>query len=358
MSGRTLLVMAGGTGGHVMPGLAVAAAMRERTWNVVWLGNPNGMEATLVPRHGIAVEPVQIGGLRGKGLLNALAMPLRLARACWQSLAALRRIRPSVVLGMGGYVAFPGGLMAALFGYRLVVHEQNSVAGLTNRLLARLADRVLEAFPGTLPGATCTGNPVAIDLAQSEPPAERYRARTGPLRLLIVGGSLGAQALNDAVPRALALLEPQNRPIVMHQAGRAHADSVSHCYQELGVAAEVRPFIDDMAAALAQADLVICRAGAMTIAELAAVGVASVLVPFPHAVDDHQTGNARFLSEQGAATLIPQPELTPERLGDLLATVRRESLAEQAERARALARPNAASDVADICEALAEGTAA
>lgn len=358
MSDRTLLVMAGGTGGHVMPGLAVAAVMRERAWNVVWLGNPNGMEATLVPRHGIPIEPVQIGGLRGKGLLTALAMPVRLVRACWQSLAALRRTRPSVVLGMGGYVAFPGGLMAALFGYRLVVHEQNSVAGLTNRLLARVADRVLEAFPGTLSGATCTGNPVRIDLAQSAPPAERYRARTGPLRLLIVGGSLGAQALNDAVPRALALLEPQSRPIVIHQAGRAHADSVSQRYQELGVTAEVRPFIDDMAAALAQADLVICRAGAMTIAELAAVGVASVLVPFPHAVDDHQTGNARFLSEQGAATLIPQPELTPERLGDLLAAVRRESLAEQAERARALARPNAASDVADICEALAEGAAA
>ena len=358
MSARTLLVMAGGTGGHVMPGLAVAQVMRERAWNVVWLGHPQGMEATLVPSHGITLEPVKIGGLRGKGLLNALAMPVRLARACWQSLAALRRIRPAVVLGMGGYVAFPGGLMAALVGYPLVVHEQNSVAGLTNRLLARWADRVLEAFPGTLAGAICTGNPVRADLVCADSPRARYQARSGPLRLLVVGGSLGAQALNQIVPQALAQIDSDQRPQVIHQAGRAHAEALAVRYRELGVVAQVSSFIDDMAAALAEADLVICRAGAMTVAELAAVGVASVLVPFPHAVDDHQTGNARFLAEQGAATLIAQVDLTTERLASLIAGANRETLAEQAERARSLARPRAAHEVADICEALASGVRA
>jgi len=358
MSTRTLLVMAGGTGGHVMPGLAVAQAMRERTWNVVWLGNPQGMEATLVPRHGITLEPVRIGGLRGKGLMNALAMPVRLVRACWQSLSALRRVKPAVVLGMGGYVAFPGGLMAALVGYPLVVHEQNSVAGLTNRLLARLADRVLEAFPGTLPGAVCTGNPVRPDLVRTDSPRVRYQTRSGPLRLLVVGGSLGAQALNQIVPQALAQIDPARRPVLIHQAGRAHAEALDARYRELGVTAQVPSFIDDMAAALAEADLVICRAGAMTVAELAAVGVASVLVPFPHAVDDHQTGNARFLAEQGAATLIAQTDLTPEGLARIIAEASRTALAEQAERARALARPHAAREVADICEALASGARA
>jgi len=355
MSARTLLVMAGGTGGHVMPGLAVAQVMRERTWNVVWLGNPQGMEATLVPRHGIVLEPVRIGGLRGKGLINALAMPVRLVRACWQSLSALRRVKPAVVLGMGGYVAFPGGLMAALVGYPLVVHEQNSVAGLTNRVLARLADRVLEAFPGTLPGAVCTGNPVRPDLVSGDSPRARYQARSGPLRLLVVGGSLGAQALNQIVPQALAQIDPARRPRVIHQAGRAHAEALAARYRELGVTAEVPSFIDDMAAALADADLVICRAGAMTVAELAAVGVASVLVPFPHAVDDHQTGNARFLAGHDAATLIAQAELTAEGLARKITEASRTELAEQAERARALARPDAAREVADICEALASG---
>lgn len=357
MSGPTLLVMAGGTGGHVMPGLAVAEVMRARSWNVVWLGNPQGMEATLVPRHGIAMEPVQIGGLRGKGFRTLLALPLRLARACWQSVVALRRVRPAVVLGMGGYVAFPGGLMAALLGYRLVVHEQNSVAGLTNRVLARFADRVLEAFPGTLAGAACTGNPVRGEIVGAEAPAARYQARTGPLRVLVVGGSLGAKALNDTVPEALALIDAPLRPQVIHQAGRAHVDALVAHYRDRGVDAQVVAFIDDMARALGEADLVICRAGAMTIAELAAVGVASVLVPFPHAVDDHQTGNARFLADQGAATLIAQVDLDAKGLARLFTESSRERLAHQAERARALARPHAAEAVADICEALAAGGA-
>ncbi|HRO61951.1 MAG TPA: undecaprenyldiphospho-muramoylpentapeptide beta-N-acetylglucosaminyltransferase, partial [Burkholderiaceae bacterium] len=296
---RTIMIMAGGTGGHVMPGLAVAAELRARNWQVVWLGNPSGMEATLVPRHDIAMQPVSIGGLRGKGLLTKLLLPTGLLRAFWQSLRALSRTKPSVVLGMGGYVAFPGGMMAVLTGRPLVFHEQNSVAGMTNRLLARIADRVLEAFPGALPAATACGNPVRADLVALAPPAERYAARSGPLQLLVVGGSLGAQVLNETVPAALALLPEAQRPAIVHQTGRGRREEVERRYREAGVAAQVVEFIDDMASAYAQADLLVCRAGAMTVSEIAAAGVASVLVPFPHAVDDHQTGNARYLSGQG-----------------------------------------------------------
>jgi len=341
MSAPTLLVMAGGTGGHVMPGLAVAQLLRDRNWRVVWLGNPLGMEASLVPRYGISLEPVTISGLRGKGAMTLLTLPFTLLRAFAQSVAALRRVRPSVVLGMGGYVAFPGGMMAALLGYPLVVHEQNSVAGLTNRLLAKVADRVLEAFPGALPKAQWTGNPVRSAIRDVDPPQTRYGARSGPLRLLVVGGSLGARALNEVVPEALSLMEPALRPQVTHQSGRAHVDALIHTYERFGVHAEVVDFIDDMAAAYAQADLVLCRAGAMTVAELAVVGVASILVPFPHAVDDHQTGNARYLSDQGAATLIPQGELSASKLAEILSLGDRQALLAQATRARALSRADA-----------------
>lgn len=349
MNGRTIMIMAGGTGGHVMPGLAVAAEMRARDWRVVWLGNPTGMEATLVPRHGIAMRWVSMGGVRGKGWATRLLLPFTLLRAFWQSLRALRATRPAVVLGMGGYVAFPGGMMAALLNRPLVVHEQNSVAGLTNRVLARLADRVLEAFPGSLPGAQCTGNPLRAGMARDDAPLLRYGARQGPLRLLVVGGSLGAQALNEVVPAALARLAPASRPEVVHQSGRGRRDALQARYDGVGVRATVLEFIDDMAEAYARADLLVCRAGAMTVAEIAAVGVASVLVPFPHAVDDHQAGNARFLSGQGAALLLPQAQLTAERLATLLAGLDRPALAQMAARARALARPEAASRVADVC---------
>ena len=354
MNAPTLLVMAGGTGGHVMPGLAVAQAMRERAWRVVWLGNPQGMEASLVPRHGIDLEPVTISGVRGKGWLALLALPWRLLRAFAQCVAALRRVKPSVVLGMGGYVAFPGGVMARMLGYPLVVHEQNSVAGLTNRLLAKLANRVLEAFPGSLPGATWTGNPVRRDIGTAPAPEIRYANRTGPLQVLVVGGSLGARALNEIVPQALALLDQNERPRVTHQSGRAHVAALHEAYARAGVAAEVVDFIEDMGRAYAEADLVICRAGAMTVAELAAVGVASLLVPFPHAVDDHQTVNARFLVDRGAASMLPQTELDPETLAGFIRGATRETLATQAVKARAQARSRAADDVADICAALAE----
>ena len=351
---RTLLVMAGGTGGHVMPGLAVAETLRGCAWQVVWLGNPQGMEARLVPRHGIVLEGIQMVGVRGKGLMTALRLPFSLLRACWQSMKVLRRVRPSVVLGMGGYVAFPGGVMASLLGYPLVVHEQNSVAGLTNRVLARLADRVLEAFPKALPGAIWTGNPVRSDMLDTPLPQARYAARSGRLRVLVVGGSLGASALNKVLPEAIALLGADERPIVRHQSGAAHLDSLTGHYQRLGVEAEVLPFIDDMASAYTEADLVICRSGAMTVAELAAVGVASILVPLPHAVDDHQTGNARFLADQGAATLMAQSALDAPTLAGLLRAADRRTLTQQAVRARALARPDAAQAVADICQSLAQ----
>ena len=350
---RTLLIMAGGTGGHVMPGLAVAHAMRARGWDIVWMGNPAGMEASLVPRHGIRMLPVSFGGLRGKGLRTRLMLPFNLLRACWQALRALRAARPGVVLGMGGYIAFPGGMMAALLRIPLVVHEQNSVAGLTNRILARVADCALVAFPDALAGAQWTGNPVRAELVAAALPAERFADRQGPLRVLVVGGSLGARALNDTVPRALALLPRDQRPLVTHQSGAAHRDALAQAYRDAGVEATLVDFIDDMASAYAQADVVICRAGAMTVSELAAVGAASVLVPFPHAVDDHQTGNARFLASREAALLLPQHELTADRLAGLLLDLPRARLLRMAQNARQAARPDASEQVADICEAIA-----
>lgn len=351
---RVALIIAGGTGGHVLPGLAVAAEMVRRGWHVVWVGNPDSMEARLVPAHGFPIRWVRFSGLRGKGLKAFALLPFTLLRAFWQSLRVLRAERPAVVLGMGGYVAFPGAMMAALLGRPLVIHEQNSVAGLTNRVLARIADRSLVAFPGVLPGAQHCGNPVRTAVLEIDPPAERFAGRSGPLRILVVGGSLGAAVLNEVVPQALELLPPRERPAVVHQCGRGNLELVEGRYRAAGVAAEVREFIDDIDEAYADADLVVCRAGAMTIAELAVVGVASVLVPFPHAVDDHQTGNARFLSEAGAAVLVAQRDLTPERLADLLRERTRDQLLQMAQAARKLARREATDCVADACEAVAK----
>ncbi|GAB7541857.1 undecaprenyldiphospho-muramoylpentapeptide beta-N-acetylglucosaminyltransferase [Cupriavidus sp. CuC1] len=350
---RTLLVMAGGTGGHVFPGLAVARALREQGWRVVWLGNRTGMEATLVPKYDIPMEFIQFGGLRGKGPLTMLLLPLNLLRAFWQSLQALRRVRPDVVLGMGGYITFPAGMMASLLGRPLVLHEQNSIAGLANKVLAKVADRVLCAFPNALPDSEWTGNPVRDEVAHMPAPEARYDSRTGPLRLLVVGGSLGAAALNEVVPKALALLPQDERPLVKHQAGAKQIDALRANYQAAGVAAETLPFIDDMAAAYAQADLVICRAGAMTVSEVAAAGVAALFVPFPHAVDDHQTTNAQFLSAQDAALLVQQNELTASGLAQTLASLSRPRLREMAHQARGLAKPDATRRVAEICSQMA-----
>ncbi|MEO1767479.1 undecaprenyldiphospho-muramoylpentapeptide beta-N-acetylglucosaminyltransferase [Thiobacter aerophilum] len=365
MSGRTILIMAGGTGGHVYPGLAVAQVLMGRGWRAVWLGTRSGLEARVVPAHGIPMAWLSFGGVRGKGWLRKLLLPIALLVAFWQSARALFAHRPDVVLGMGGYAAFPGGLMASLFNRPLVIHEQNSVAGLTNRVLACLADRVLVGFPDALRGPRdapipCrrvdtfwTGNPVRAEIAALPDPAARYGGRNGPLRLLVVGGSLGAQALNEVVPRALAQLPPEIRPQVVHQTGGPHFAAVKARYQAAGVQAEILPFIDDMASRYAEADLVVCRAGALTIAELAAAGVASILVPYPHAVDDHQTTNAKFLADAGAALFVPQPDLSPERLARLFGQLTRQRLAEMALQARALAKPDAAQVVAQVCMELA-----
>ena len=353
----TILIMAGGTGGHVFPGLAVADVLRARGWRVVWMGARTGMEARIVPPRGYDMAWVRMSGVRGKGPIAAFLLPVNLLIAFWQCARVMLAIRPDVVLGMGGYVAFPGGMMASLFGRPLAIHEQNSVAGLANLVLAGLADRVLLAFPGALPKGEWCGNPVREAIAALAPPAARYADRVGPLRLLVVGGSLGAQALNEVVPQALALFAPAERPQVVHQSGERHVDALRAQYARAGVEGELVAFIDDMAARYAVADLVICRAGATTVAELAAGGVPAVLVPFPHAVDDHQTGNARFLAERGAAVLLPQAEMTAARLASVIRALDRPALAEMAARAREAAKPEATRAVADACARLAGAAA-
>ena len=350
---RSILIMAGGTGGHIFPALAVADVLRAQDWHVTWLGAPNSMEADLVPKHGYEIEWVRFSGLRSKGLLRKLLLPLNLLVALWQSAVVLLRHRPDVVLGMGGYITFPGGIMAALLHRPLVVHEQNSIAGLSNKTLAHFAKRVLSGFPKVLPRAEWCGNPVRDSIAQLPEPQQRYAARNGALNVLVVGGSLGAKAINECVPQALALLPQTARPKITHQTGKQHLEAVQTAYQQAGIAAEIKPFLEDMAHYYASTDVVICRAGALTIAELAAAGVASILVPFPFAVDDHQTGNARFLSERGAAILLPQSELTPQRLAGLLQDMTRAHALEMAQAARAAAQPAAASRVAQVCAELA-----
>lgn len=351
----TLLVMAGGTGGHIMPGLAVALALRERGWQVSWLGNPQGMEGRLVPPQGIELNPVQFSGVRGKGIATLARLPVTLGKACAQARAHLRRIRPDVVLGMGGYVALPGGLMARAQGIPLVLHEQNAVAGMTNRVLARVARRVLAGFPGALAGEV-TGNPVRAEFAQVAEPQARFAGRSGALRVLVVGGSLGAQALNTVVPQAVALMQQRDptlpAPAVTHQAGEQHIDALRAAYAQAGVQADCRAFIADMATAYAEADIVICRAGAMTVAEVAAVGAPALFVPFPHAVDDHQTRNAAYLVDAQGGWLCQQAALSPAWLADWLAQRNRAELTQVAQRARACAHPNATTRIADVCAEL------
>jgi UDP-N-acetylglucosamine--N-acetylmuramyl-(pentapeptide) pyrophosphoryl-undecaprenol N-acetylglucosamine transferase len=350
---KTILVMAGGTGGHIFPALAVAHQLRDAGWRVVWLGNPEGMEAKLVPQHGFEMVNLQFAALRGKGLVRKLLLPLNLLRGFWQALKAIRQVKPNVVLGMGGYITFPGGLMAALTGVPLVLHEQNSVAGLANKVLAGVADRILTGFPEVFGKGTWVGNPVRPEIAKIASPAERLAERSGPLHVLVIGGSLGAQALNEMVPQGMALLGEADQPQIVHQAGEKHLDALKANYAAVGVQAHCVSFIEDMAGAYEWADLVICRAGALTIAELAAAGVASILVPFPHAVDDHQTGNAKFLVHAGGAFLLPQSELTPEAIA-LIRNYSRGQLLEMSEKARSLAKPNATEEVATICAEIAK----
>jgi UDP-N-acetylglucosamine--N-acetylmuramyl-(pentapeptide) pyrophosphoryl-undecaprenol N-acetylglucosamine transferase len=334
-SGKVALVMAGGTGGHIFPGLAVAQELIRQGWDVHWLGSKSHMEWDIIRPLGIAFESVEFSGVRGKGLVQLMLAPWRLVRACWQALRVLRKVRPHVLLGFGGYITVPAGLMCRLTGTPLILHEQNSVAGLANKVLARGAARVFSAFPDVVPLAEWVGNPLRDEFLTQAPPAERFAKRNGPLRLLVVGGSLGAAALNSLVPQALALLEPSERPAVLHQSGRLHMDALVAGYQALGLQAEVTPFIQDTAQAFAHADLVICRAGASTVTELAAVGAPALFVPFPHAVDDHQSTNARYLSDHGAAWLMPQEGLSAQVLADFVRQTSRKQLLEVAQNAHA-----------------------
>jgi UDP-N-acetylglucosamine--N-acetylmuramyl-(pentapeptide) pyrophosphoryl-undecaprenol N-acetylglucosamine transferase len=357
--GAGIAVMAGGTGGHVFPALAVADALRERGVEVFWIGTRKGMESRLVPEQGYAIEWVEIEGLRGKGLAQRLAGPFRLLAALRQARRILRRRRPGAVLGMGGFVSGPGGIAARILGLPLAIHEQNSVPGLTNRWLARVADRVYEAFPGSFPpgrGAILAGNPVRRAIAELPPPAERLAGRSGRARLLAVGGSLGARFLNETLPAALAQIPESERPLVRHQSGEQTLELARSAYAAAGVEAEVSPFIRDMAEAYGWADLVVCRAGALTVSELAAAGVGAILVPFPFAVDDHQVGNAQWLAAAGAARLHLQRDLTPALLAGELRTMLadRAALLAMAQRARALARTDAADLIAAACLELAD----
>jgi len=346
--------MAGGTGGHVFPALAVADWLRTRGVEVVWMGTRNGMEARIVPEAGIPMEWVQVGGLRGKGASGWLVAPLRLTRALYQAVAILMRRRPQAVLGMGGFVAGPGGVASWLMRTPLLIHEQNAIPGLTNRLLVRLAKRVMEAFPGSFEQtarAIQTGNPVRREIVALPDPVQRALSPTQSLKLLVVGGSLGAIAINDAVPAAVAQIDPGRRPAIWHQAGYRNVEATRTAYGEAGVEARVEAFIDDMAAAYRWADVVLCRSGALTISELAAAGIPALLVPYPHAVDDHQTANARWLVEAGGARLIPQPLLNASNLAEQITQLDedRTGLDAMASAARQVAMVDATERVATAC---------
>ena len=346
-----VLIMAGGTGGHIFPGIAVAQALRARDVPVLWLGSSGGLETRLVPQAGIAIETIAISGVRGKGLAALFGAPLKILRALIAAWKLIGTARPRSVLSMGGFAAGPGGLAAWLRGVPVVVHEQNSIPGATNRILSLFAKKKLCGFRDALKGGAWIGNPVRGEIARLPEPGERLAARDGPPRLLVLGGSQGAQALNARVPQALAAIPAERRPQVRHQCGAKLADGARAAYAQAAVDASVEPFIDDMAAAYAWADLVVCRAGALTLAELAAAGLGAVLVPFPFAVDDHQTHNARSAVAAGAALLLPESEATPERLCEVFEPLLadRARLLAMARAARTLAKPDAANDIATIC---------
>lgn len=354
MSSRPILIMAGGTGGHVYPALAVARALQASSREIVWLGTHRGLEARIIPEAGIDMEWISVKGLRRKGVLALIIAPLQLGWALLQALAVIIRHRPAAVLGMGGFVSGPGGVAAWLTRRPLLIHEQNAAAGMTNRLLARLARVVLQAFPDSFNAdviAETVGNPVREDIAALPLPADRYSSRQGRMRLLVLGGSQGALALNQAVPAGLALLDPELRPIVRHQCGERTLQAAEEAYINHDVDVELLPFIEDIATVYAWADLVICRAGALTVAELCAAGVPALFVPYPAAVDDHQTANARPMTAAGAAAIIQESELTPELLADLLRDwlQSRSTLLEKANKARALARSDSLSRITELC---------
>lgn len=357
---RRFLMMAGGTGGHVFPALATARKLQEKGHEVFWLGSRGGMEERLIGETDIPLSLIQVSGLRGKGRLALMMAPFRLMRALGQAFTVVRRIRPHCVIGMGGFVTGPGGVSAWIARIPLVIHEQNAIAGMTNRILVHFAVTVLEAFPGSF-GADvvtrCTGNPVRQDLAALEEPEQRMSGRSGALRLLVVGGSLGAQVFNRTLPAALAKMSEADRPTVRHQCGEKNLDEAREAYQEHGVEARVEPFIKDMAEAYGWADIVLCRSGALTVSELCVAGIGAVLVPFPHAVDDHQTRNAQQMVSARGAVLIPQSRLTAELLAETLADLasNRNRIIEMAKAAKTLARPDATERVVNYCLEAANG---
>lgn len=350
---KSVVVMAGGTGGHVFPALAVAEALRARGVRIHWLGTRAGIEAELVPARQLDITYLDVSGVRGQGLKRLLLAPFKIALAVLKAMQALKAVQADVVIGLGGYVTGPGGIAARLLGKPLLIHEQNAIAGFTNRQLSHLATQVLEAFPGAFapaPKVICVGNPVRAEIAALPEPADRFDARTGPLRVLVLGGSQGAVALNELVPEALALLVGKTALEIRHQAGKKNADKARAKYESLKVKAEVLPFIDDMAEIYAWADLVVCRSGALTVSEIACAGVASVLIPYPFAVDDHQTANGHFLSEAGAAKLFRQQDLTAGKLAAALEPLLdRTQLLKMASIARALAKPEATDTVVQAC---------
>ena len=354
---KCALIMAGGTGGHIFPGMAVAQALREQGWRVHWLGGRGrpgqpSMESQLVPPQGFAFETIDFGGLRGKGLITVALLPMRLLKAFWQSLQVLRRVKPDVVVGLGGYITFPAGLMAVALGKPLILHEQNSVAGLANKVLSRVADRVFTAFPNVVKGAHWVGNPLRAAFLNLPPPEQRFAGRSGPLKLLVVGGSLGARALNEIAPQALALLPADQRPTVLHQSGAKQIDALRTNYAQAGVVAELTPFINNTAQAFADADLIICRAGASTVTEIAAVGAAALFVPFPSAVDDHQTHNANFLVDEGAGWLVQQRDLSVQRLAEILLKMERPTLMKKGLEAKKMQKTEATQQMVTACEEL------
>ena len=354
----TVMITTGGTGGHVFPGLAVAAKLATLGAGVFWLGTREGMEARLVPQHGVDFEGVSFRGVRGKGLRTLLQGPFALLAACLDARRIIGRRKPDVVLGFGGFASFPGGLMGAAAGKALVLHDANAVAGLATRVLAYGADRILLGFPQALRGAHArrvewVGNPLRDSVCTLPPPSERFAGRSGPLRLLIVGGSLGAMGLNELVPAAIARLAPAERPLVVHQSGEKHIAALREAYARHRVDGECLAFIDDMAARYAWADFVICRGGGLTVAELAAVGLGALVVPLPGAIADEQSANAQFLVDGGAAWKEPQGELTADRLAGILRTLDRPRARAMAEAAHALGKRDAAERVAAICTELA-----
>ncbi len=357
---RTLLIMAAGTGGHVMPGLAVAEAMRGRGWQVHWLATRHGMENHLVPSSGIPMTRLNFSGLRGKGLLHSVAGVFKLLAATWKAWRLMGRLRPSVVLGMGGYVTVPGGWAARLRGLPLALVNADAALLMSNRALARVADRIMFGFEGEAQrlGALAeksvvTGNPIRKKIAAVEPPESRYRQRSGVLHLLVVGGSLGARPLNETLPAALALIPEAMRPVVVHQSGAQHIETLQAAYKAAGVEASVVPFIEDMAAAYADADVLVCRAGAITVSEIAVAGVASILVPLVVSTTSHQRDNAQWMAAHGAAMYLAQTDMTAERLADMLKSLKREQLLQMSKAARSLGRPNATAAIANELEAIA-----